>query len=72
MCNPGFQAFLDLKKYIATKLRVSNGPKVCKVAGAVQKDMKEKYPNKNNIEIAKLGMEHFDKNMDHYKQMLPA
>jgi hypothetical protein len=69
--NPGFRAFLDLKKHIATKLGVSNSPKVGKVAGAVQKDMKEKHPGKNAVEIAKLGMEHFDKNMDHYKQMLP-
>ena len=72
MSNPGFTAFLNLKKYIATKLRVSNSPKVGKVAGAVQKDMKEKYPGKDNIEIAKLGMEHFDNNMNHYKQMLPV
>ena len=72
MCNPGFQAFLDLKKYIATKLRVSNGPKVGKVAGAVQRDMKEKFPSSSYVEISKKGMEHFDKNMDHYKQMLPA
>ena len=35
MVNTGFAAFLDLKKYIATKLRVSNGTKVGKVAGAV-------------------------------------
>ena len=69
--NPGFRAFLDLKKHIATKLGVSNSPKVGKVAGAVQKDMKEKHPGKNAVDIAKLGMEHFDKNMDHYKQMLP-
>ena len=69
--NPGFRAFLDLKKHIATKLGVSNSPKVGKVAGAVQKDMKEKHPGKNAVEIAKLGMEHFDQNMDHYKQMLP-
>ena len=69
--NPGFRAFLDLKKHIATKLGVSNSPKVGKVAGAVQKDMKEKHPGKGAVEIAKLGMEHFDKNMEHYKQMLP-
>jgi hypothetical protein len=69
--NAGFTAFLDLKKYIATKLGVSNGPKVGKVAGAVQRDMKEKFPSLSSVEISKKGMEHFDKNMDHYKQMLP-
>ena len=69
--NAGFQAFLDLKKYIAEKLGVSNGPIAAKVAGAVQKDMKEKHPDKDAVTIAAEGRKHFDKNMDHYKQMLP-
>ena len=69
--NAGFQAFLDLKKYIAEKLGVSNGPKAAKVAGAVQKDMKEKYPNLDAVSISKKGREHFDSNTAHYKQMLP-
>ena len=69
--NAGFQAFLDLKKYVAEKLGVSNGPKAAKVAGAVQKDMKEKYPNLDAVAISKKGREHFDANTAHYKQMLP-
>lgn len=68
--NPGFQAFLDLKKHIAEKLKISNGPSAAKVAGAVQKDMKEKFPNKDAVSIAEEGRKHFDKNVDHYKQML--
>ena len=71
MVNPGFQAFLDLKKYIATKLGISNGPKAAKVAGAVQKEMKEKYPNLDAVKISEKGREHFDKNMDYFKQMMP-
>jgi hypothetical protein len=69
--NPGFQAFLDLKKHIAEKLGISNGPQAAKVAGAVQKDMKEKHPDKDAVTIAQEGMKHFDANMEHYKQMLP-
>lgn len=69
--NAGFQAFLDLKKHIAEKLGISNGPQAAKVAGAVQKDMKEKHPDKDAVTIAKEGMKHFDANMAHYKQMLP-
>ncbi len=69
--NPGFQAFLDLKKYIAEKLGVSNGPIAAKVAGAVQKDMKEKHPDMDAVSLAAEGRKHFDKNMDHYKQMIP-
>jgi hypothetical protein len=70
--NPGFQAFLDLKKHVAEKLGISNGPAAAKVAGAVQKDMKEKHPDKDAVTIAKEGMKHFDANMAHYKQMLPS
>lgn len=69
--NPGFQAFLDLKKHIAEKLGISNGPKAAKVAGAVQKDMKEKFPGKDAVSIAEEGRKHFDANMNHYKQMIP-
>jgi hypothetical protein len=70
--NPGFQAFLDLKKHVAEKLGISNGPAAAKVAGAVQKDMKEKHPELDAVNIAKEGMKHFDSNMNHYKQMLPS
>ncbi len=71
MVNPGFQAFLDLKKYIAEKLGVSNGPVAAKVAGIVQKDMKDKHPGMDAVSLAAEGRKHFDKNMDHYKQMIP-
>jgi hypothetical protein len=69
--NAGFQAFLDLKKHIAEKLGISNGPKAAKVAGAVQKDMKEKHPDLDAVKIAEAGRKHFDANVEHYRQMLP-
>ena len=68
--NAGFQAFLDLKKYIATQLGISNGPQAAKVAGAVQKEMKEKHPDTDAVKIAELGRKHFNANKDHFKQML--
>jgi hypothetical protein len=68
--NAGFQAFLDLKKHIAEKLGISNGPQAAKVAGAVQKEMKEKHPDLDAVKVAEEGRKHFDKNVDHYKQML--
>ena len=69
--NPGFQAFLDLKKFIAKKLNISNGPKAAKVAGTVQRDMKEKHPNITNaVEIAEKGQKHFEQNIEHYKQLI--
>jgi hypothetical protein len=68
--NPGFQAFLNLKKQIAEELKISNGPKAAKIAGAVQKEMKAKYTNLNAVEIAAKGLEHFKKNHDKYKKMV--
>jgi hypothetical protein len=68
--NPGFQAFLDLKKFIAEKLGIANGVEAAKVAGAVQKEMKEKHPNLDAVKIAEEGRKHFEKNIDHYKQMI--
>jgi len=68
--NPGFQAFLDLKKFIATKLGVSNGPNVGAVAGAVQREVKEKNPGMDAVKVAAEGKKHFEKNMEHFKQML--
>ena len=69
--NPGFKAFLDLKKYVAEQLKVSNGPKAAKVAGAVQRETKEKNPNvTDGVEIAKLARKAFDAHKKKYEKML--
>jgi hypothetical protein len=62
--NPGFQAFLDLKKFIAEKLGVSNGPKAGKVAGAVQREVKEKNPNLSATELCEAGKKHFTEHLE--------
>ena len=72
MCNPGFLAFQELRKHIATQLGVNNGPKAGKAEGAVNQDMKDKHPGLSTVEISKKAISHFDKNMNHYKQMLPV
>ena len=69
--NAGFQAFLDLKKHIALKLGISNGPGAAKVAGKVQSDMKEKFAGADAVTISAEGRKHFDKNVDHYKKFIP-
>jgi hypothetical protein len=69
--NAGFQAFLDLKKHIAQKLEISNGPGAAKEAGKVQSDMKEKFAGADAVTIAAEGRKHFDKNVDHYKKFIP-
>ena len=53
-----FKLFLDLKKYIAEKLGVSNGLIAAKVVGAVQKDMKEKHLGMDSVSIAAEGRKH--------------
>jgi hypothetical protein len=65
--NPGFQAFLDFKKYVAEKLKVSNSPNVGKIAGMIQREMKEKYSNLSAVEIAEKGKKHFDENRSKYE-----
>jgi hypothetical protein len=69
--NAGFQAFLDLKKHIAQKLGISNGPGAAKVAGKVQSDMKDKFAGADAVTISDEGRKHFDKNVDHYKKFIP-
>ena len=57
-------------KFIATELGVSNSPKVGKVAGAVQRDVKQKYTKLSSVEVSKKAMEIFKKNRKHYESML--
>ena len=64
VANAGFQAFLDFKKHVANKLKISNGPSAAKIAGSVNTKMKEKYSDLNAVEIAKKNTEYFDKNID--------
>jgi hypothetical protein len=68
--NPGFAAFLDLKKKIATKLGIPNSPQAGKVAGAVQREIKEKNPGMEAVEVSKQAFELFESNVEKYKKML--
>lgn len=68
--NPGFQAFLDLKKNIANKLKVSNSPKVGKVAGAVLREIKEKFKDMSSVDMAKKAFELFNTNVSKYEKMM--
>jgi hypothetical protein len=66
--NPGFKAFLDLKKHIAEKLNISNGKQAAKIAGVVQKEMKVQFPTLDAVSIAEKGMKHFDDKKEKYKK----
>jgi hypothetical protein len=68
--NAGFKAFLELKKYVATKLNISNGPNAGSIAGVIQKEMKEKHKDMDSVNISNEGKKHLDKNIEKYKAMV--
>jgi hypothetical protein len=69
--NPGFAAFLELKKYVAQQLGIANGIPAGKVAGAVNKKMKEKLgEGVSPSELLKANKEELDNNLQKYKAML--
>lgn len=65
--NPVVQAFLNLKKKIAVKLDIPNGPKVGKVAGAVQREIKEKNEGMDAIQVSNKAYELFEANIEKYR-----
>jgi hypothetical protein len=65
--NTGFQAFSDFKKYVSTKLKISNGVLAVKIAASVNKKMKELHSDLSPTELSKKNMEYFDKNIDKIK-----
>ena len=68
--NPALKAFAELSKHVAEKLGIPNGPKAKKVAGAAKRETAEKFPEMSSVDVMKKAMEHFDNNMEHFKQML--
>lgn len=68
--NPALAAFGQLSKYVAEKLDISNGPKAKKIAGAANREVKEKHPELSAVEIAEKAKDHFDENIDRFKKLL--
>lgn len=70
--NPDFQAFLDLKRKIAETLKVSNSPKVGKIAGTILKEIKikEEYKDMSIVDRFKKAFELFNSNVSKYKEMI--
>ena len=70
--NPGFTAFLNLKKYVAEKLGIPNGIPAGKIAGAAKKEYTEKNPDITAVEASEGAMKYFDENMEKFKKMLES
>ena len=68
--NPGFQAFLDLKRQISEKLSVPNGVNVGKIASAVQNEIKKNHSDISSVEVSQKAFELFLSNVSKYKDML--
>jgi hypothetical protein len=67
--NPALVAFREISAMVAKKLGISNGPNAKKIAGQLQRDVKEKN---NGISIDKLvdaAKKHIDDNLEKYKRM---
>ena len=68
--NPALIAFGKLSKHVSEKLGISNGPKAKKVAGAANREIKEKHPELSAVEIAEKAQAHFDANMERFRKII--
>ena len=68
--HPAILAFGGLCKHISEKLQIPNGVPVKKIAGIVNKDMKEKEPGLDPIENAEKAKRLFDQNIEKYKDLM--
>ena len=68
--NAGFQSFLDFKKHVATKLKISNGPSAAKIAGSINAEMKKKHEDLAAVEIAKKNIKIFISSQFNYLIMI--
>ena len=68
--NLALKAFFELSKHIAKILDVPNGIPVKKLAKLVKTDTAEKYPGLDSISIMKKAKEHFNDNVENYKEKL--
>jgi hypothetical protein len=66
--HPSMKAFLELKTKIAKELGIPNGIAPAKVAGAINKDLKDKFPDA--IVRAKEAFNIFKKDPEKYRKML--
>jgi len=67
--NPGFMAYLDLRKHVALTLGIPNGQNAGKIASEVLKKIKKEHPNLTSIQQIKKATEYFNSNKKHYQDM---
>ena len=68
--NPGMKAFRDISKLVSEKLNISNGPNAKKIAGQLQRDVKEKNVDITHDKLVAVAKNHLEQNINKYKKMV--
>jgi len=68
--NPAFQALMKLRKIVASKFNIPNGPPAVKIASAMIKDIKATNPSYDSVKAADEAIKTFDKISNKYKSMI--
>jgi hypothetical protein len=67
--NPGMRAFLEISAMVAKKLNIANGVPAKKIAGQLQRDVKEKNEGISGDKLVEAAKKHLEDNLEKYKKM---
>ena len=68
--NPALAAFAKLSKHVSEKLDIPNGPNAKRVAGAANREIKEKNPGMPPVDVAEAAIKLINENTDRFKKIL--
>jgi hypothetical protein len=68
--NPPLIAFREISSMAAKKLNIPNGPKAKKIAGQLQRDVKEKNKDISVDKLVEAARNHLNNNLEKYKKMI--
>lgn len=69
--NPALAAFRDISALVSKKLGISNGAPCKKIAGQLQRDVKEENPDIELDKLVKAAEKHLEENLSKYEKMIP-
>jgi len=68
--NPALIAFREISAMVAKKLGISNGPQAKKIAGQLQRDVKEKNKDITHDKLVDAARKHLEENLNQYEKMV--
>jgi len=68
--NPALVAFREISSIVSKKLGISNGPPCKKIAGQLQRDVKEENPDIELDKLVEAAEKHLEKNLSKYEKMV--